>query len=295
MSFLSRLFGSKEPKNGPEDVDAALARLESDAEKARPGYVGSAYNKAGDLALKSGQEDRAFAYYGLAIDAFLEDMQREAARGVANKIIRVRPAAVRTLCTLTWLDLAAQHQATALLHLRDYVNGAKDAGQSVRAATQIYEMAKLSPDREFVNAVADALDSLDFSNRAKEVRAWTASGSPFQMHDPHAMSNACLTAAVRSNDRDAVLLTDEVEVATGPETTEPTGREEGPDGDDDREHPDTDGGAEADATAGPAADVEGDDDEHDEANHDEADDESSDQSGKSRKSRKSRKNRKKKR
>ena len=206
MSFLSRLFGSRPAPKGPKDIDSELARLEVEAQSAAPGYVGSAYNKAGDLALRGGQRERAVGYYGLAIDAFLEDGQREAARGVANKIVRVRPAAVRTLCTLTWLDLAAQHQATALLHLRDYVEAAKEADQHTRAATQIYAMAKLSSDREFVDAVADALDGLAFSHRAREVRGWAADGSPGAIRDLEEMANACLRAAVRSSERDPALV-----------------------------------------------------------------------------------------
>ena len=59
MSFLSRLFGSKGAQKGPKDVDAALKRLEGEAERAPPGYVGTSFNKAGDLALKAGQSDRA--------------------------------------------------------------------------------------------------------------------------------------------------------------------------------------------------------------------------------------------
>src|SRR5690606_27875713 len=120
MSFLSRLFGSKDqPQKADARLTQRLERLEAEAEHALPGYVGSTYNRAGDIALRAGDSERAVSYYGRAIDAFLEDVQPEAARGVANKIIRVRPAAVRTLCTLTWLDLAARHTATALLHLRD--------------------------------------------------------------------------------------------------------------------------------------------------------------------------------
>lgn len=209
MSFLSRLFGSAgSSSDAPKDAETELQRLEADAENAEPAYVGTAFNKAGDLALRSEQPDRAVGYYGRAIDAFLEDAQREAARGVANKIIRVRPSAVRTLCTLAWLDLAAGHQATALLHLRDYVASAKQAAQNSRAATQIYAMARLSPDREFVEAVADALDSLDFSRRAEEVRGWSGDGSPDAIEDPDELADACLVAAVRSNDRDAQLLRD---------------------------------------------------------------------------------------
>lgn len=203
MSFLSRLFGSKKQSQDKRArLTQRLERLEAEAANAAPGYVGSSLNRAGDLALRAGDQERAVAYYGRAIDAFLEDGQPEAARGVANKIIRVRPTAVRTLCTLTWLDLAAKHSATALMHLRDYVMAAKDVDQYPLAASQIYEMARLVPDSEVLGAIADALDSLDFSRRAEEVREWASKeGSPDSIRDHDELSSACLKAAVRSNQR----------------------------------------------------------------------------------------------
>lgn len=208
MSFLSRLFGSSSTRKGSKNVDAQLQRLEREADHAAPGYVGSAYNRAGDLALREGRPEQAVGYYGRAIDAFLEDGQREAARGVANKIIRVRPAALRTLCTLTWLDLAAKHQATALMHLRDYVEGARERGEQARAATQIYAMARICPLEEFIGAVADALDALDYPNRAQEVRGWAAEGAPDAIAHSHHLANACLHAALESNERGSRLLDD---------------------------------------------------------------------------------------
>lgn len=208
MSFLSRLFGSRPARKGSRDVDARLQRLEREADDAAPGYVGSAYNRAGDLALREGRPEQAVGYYGRAIDAFLEDRQREAARGVANKIIRVRPDALRTLCTLTWLDLASMHQATALMHLRDYVERARDRGEQARAATQIYAMARICPLEEFIGAVADSLDVLDFPNRAREVREWAAEGAPDVIADSRGLANACLRAALQSNERGSGFLDD---------------------------------------------------------------------------------------
>ncbi len=203
MSLLSRLFGSKdEPAKATGELSRRLERLEEEAQNAAPGYVGSTYNRAGDLALKEGDPERAMGYYGRAIDAFLADEQPEAARGVANKIIRVRPHAVRALCTLTWLDLAAKHNATALLHLRDYVEAAKEAKQFSLAASQIHEMARIVPDPEVLSAVADALDGLDFAQRANEVREWEAQGgSPDVVKDSDALALACIRAAARSNER----------------------------------------------------------------------------------------------
>lgn len=204
MSLLSRLFGSKDDASRRSEgrLTQRLEKLEAEAKNAAPGYVGTSYNRAGDVALRSGDQERAVSFYGRAIDAFLEDGQREAARGVANKIIRVRPTAVRTLCTLTWLDLAAKHSATALLHLRDYVQAAKDVDEGPRASRQIHQMAKLVPDSEFLAAAADALDSLDFPQKAREVREWAGNGgSPDALTDDAERGEACLRGAVNSNER----------------------------------------------------------------------------------------------
>jgi hypothetical protein len=216
MSFLSRLFGSKEEPEKPAKPAPAssgpgrsggqltqrLERFEEEAKNAAPGYVGTSYNRAGDVALREGDQERAMGFYGRAIDAFLADEQPEAARGVANKIIRVRPHAVRTLCTLTWLDLAAGHSATALLHLRDYVESAKEAKRHSHAAGQIFEMARLVPDPEVLGAIADALDSLDFSPKATQVREWeNDGGSPDVLKDHDELAAACRQAAARSNER----------------------------------------------------------------------------------------------
>ena len=215
MSFLSRLFGSKDepakpaPKHPSKPSDKStghltqrLERLEQEAQNAAPGYVGTTYNRAGDVALKESDADRAMTYYGRAIDAFLEDEQPEAARGVANKIIRLRPHAARTLCTLMWLDLAAKHTATALLHLRDYVQSAKKAKQNSLAASQIYDMARIVPDPEVLGAIADALDSLDYSDKAAEVREWeSAGGAPTVIEDADELASLCMKAAARSNER----------------------------------------------------------------------------------------------
>jgi tetratricopeptide (TPR) repeat protein len=203
MSFLNRLFGAKdEPAKSEGKLQQRLERMEAEAANAAPAYVGSTYNRMGDLALRAGDPERAAGYYGRAIDAFLEDGQREAARGVANKIIRVRPGAVRTLCTLTWLDLASRHMATALLHLRDYVAAAKDVDEYALAANQVYAMARIVADPEFLDAAADALDGLDFSHRAEEVREWAGQdGSSDALRDSEELAAACVSAAVRTNER----------------------------------------------------------------------------------------------
>ena len=201
MSFLSRLFGSSKPARGaePQDLESRLAVLEAEHEAGAQGLKGAPLNRAGDLVLKAGDAARAMAYYGRAIDTYLDDQQLEAARGVANKIVRVHPEAVRTLCTLTWLDLAARHMATALLHLRDYVEAAKRSGHEALAADQIWHMARLAPFDEFLSAAADALDQLDEAERAEEVREWVRNeGSPEVVRDEHELAERCMAAATEA-------------------------------------------------------------------------------------------------
>ena len=207
MTALSRWFGKKPDAPAPQprgsgDWHAEIEALEQEAKQGSRAFQGTALNKAGDVCLRAGERDLALTYYGRAIDALLEDGQREAARGVANKIIRVHPDAIRTLCTLTWLDLAARHMATALLHLRDYVEAARKGGQEFLTAEQVFLMAHAAPQEEFLAAAADALDTLGYADRADRVRGWAAGGgSPDRITDPGQLAAHCLIAAVGVNQR----------------------------------------------------------------------------------------------
>lgn len=203
MSFLSKIFGSSRATGrgkSPVPLEERLAALETQAENESAAYRGMPLNRAGDLCLETGDKPAALRYYGRAIDALLEDQQREAARGVANKIIRVHPGAVRTLCTLTWLDLASHHLATALLHLRDYVEGVERVEMQDLAKDHVMEMARVVPVVEFLDALADALDRMDWPAEAERVREWSAEGgSPAAMSDPEELAAYCMHAAVGSN------------------------------------------------------------------------------------------------
>jgi len=206
MSAFSRWFRlqpSSPRGTSSKARERRLQDLEAAAEGAPPGYQGTPLNRAGDLCLKEGDHERALEYYGRAIDTFLEDGQPEAARGVANKIIRIHPEAVRTLCTLTWLDLAAGHMATALMHLGDYKDSAQRAGRESLAAGQILAMARAMTQTEFIDASADALDQLGFPDEAAQARQWAKTGgSAESLVETEELSAHCIAAAVGSNESD---------------------------------------------------------------------------------------------
>ncbi len=204
MSRISQWMGFKpdSSKKGPKGWETKLAKLESEATSAPLGFRGQPLNQAGDLCLKADDHARALQYYGRAINALLQDEHPEAARGVATKIIRIHPGAIRTLCTLTWLDLAAHHMASALTHLREYTEAAERGGQESRAAEAIVEMAKWAEEREFLNAAGDALGRLEFDDLADRVHAWAADGgSPDAIHDVDEFRTQCIREAIGSNDQ----------------------------------------------------------------------------------------------
>ena len=180
-----------------DEREKQLADLEAEAARAPLGFQGTSLNRAGDLCLKAGDRSRALQYYGQAIDAMLEDGHREPARGMAKKIIRIYPEAVRTLCTLTWLDLASRHTAMALVHLHEYLKAAKTGGRADLARDQILEMARTVTHRDFLKSAAEGLEAED---DAAQVRDWAMSGgAPDAVSDPDKLATYCMRAAVGSS------------------------------------------------------------------------------------------------
>jgi len=203
MSLFDKLFRSgNEPsrEKGSECLGQDLRDLERRAADAPMGAGWTHLNRAGDMCLKADDTVKAVQYFGKAIDALLEDGQPEPARGVAKKVIRVHPEAVRTLCTLTWLDLAARQPTSAVLSLRCYADAAKRGGREDLAAEQIFIMARFTDNDSFLTEVVEVLSDLGFTTYSIQVKEWLArGGSEDSKGDPDALAKYCLSAAVGSN------------------------------------------------------------------------------------------------
>lgn len=204
MKRLSGLFRSKKPavdRRAPL-TEATLTDLEEQADTAELGFRWVPLNRAGDLCERAGDRARALQYYGRAIDAMLEDGQPEPARGLATKIVRIHPAAVRTLCTLTWLDLASHHMASVVVHLNEYVASAIKGDRRDLAGEQIYMMAHVVAEEDFRLAAADALTAVGRADDATEVRDWVKAGqAPHDGESPGDWTDRCLSHALGSNAR----------------------------------------------------------------------------------------------
>jgi hypothetical protein len=170
---MKRWFKSSAPDPVSEAAAALPERLkvlEREAEMARLGFRGTPLNRAGDLCMQAKDTDQALKYYGRAIDAYLNDGHPELARGVAQKLIRVYPNAVRTYCTLTWLDLGLGYLADARTHVGGYVAAARRAGRESQAIPQVKDMAGTVTDAGFREAAATALEDLGDKDAAEQIR-----------------------------------------------------------------------------------------------------------------------------
>ena len=223
MKRISSWFRpSKSSSDRREPVsEELLTDLELKSKAAGSGFRWVPLNRAGDLCDRAGDRDRALKYYGRAIDVMLEDGQPEPARGLATKIVRIHPTAVRTLCTLTWLDLASHHMASVVVHLSEYVKSAQGAGVEDLAGEQIYLMAHVAADQDFRCAAVDALSELGHTDEAAEVRDWVAAESaPHDGNPPEDWADRCLSHALGSNVRKVAGQ------ANGEETSEEASEED---------------------------------------------------------------------
>ncbi len=182
-------------------LEKRLKDFETQAKKASPGTRWVLFNRAGDASLKAGDRLGALRYFGRAIDTLLEDDQPEPARAVAKKVVRLHPEAIRTFCTLTWLDLASRKIDLALESLGEYVKVAKAGQREKLACEHIREMARLVSDEQFLDGVAIALEELERPADADMVRGWReVGGSPGAPKDPEELYRLCLKAAIGSNE-----------------------------------------------------------------------------------------------
>ena len=105
----------------------------------------------------------------------------------------MHPNAVRTYCTLTWLDLGLGYMVDARTHVGGYVAAARRAGRESQAIPQMRTMAETMADAGFREAAATALEDLGDRNAADEIRG----GLPRREAEPpgEELSERCFEAA----------------------------------------------------------------------------------------------------
>jgi hypothetical protein len=166
-----------EPKQASEpsvpNLERVLANMELRALKvAYPDERARIFNLAGDLCFDAGIRERSLAYYGRAIDVYLDSDLVDAAVAVCCKIVRLTPEVVRARCTLAWLALGRGLFEEAKQRITDYANAASTAGQERFAAKHLRLMTDMSENQEILESLAEAL--LDLGDDTGADRAFGA-------------------------------------------------------------------------------------------------------------------------
>jgi tetratricopeptide (TPR) repeat protein len=144
-----------------QDLEPRLRELLAEAEGQRiPGSDAVVYNRAGDLCMDAGLNDRALQYFGLSIDAFLEAERWDSAAAICRKVLRLSPHAVRPHCTLAWIAIGKGMATDAQAQIRDYVSAAIRAKVETLAIAQLKRMGRTAPNPEVRQIVAEQLLAL---------------------------------------------------------------------------------------------------------------------------------------
>ncbi len=158
-------------------LNAELAGIQQQIDRATTAYQPNLLTRAADICAEAGENARALAYYGQAIDGYLAGGRHHAASAVCRKILQLSPGAVRAHCTLAWLALAREETRQAAQEIRTYVEAARAAGQAQLATRQLGLLARAASARPVREAIGRELLQLERSEESEAfVRGLYAAG-----------------------------------------------------------------------------------------------------------------------
>lgn len=158
-------------------LERELERLEREGEQSQPINQALAYRRAGDLCAGAGEVKRALAYYGRAIDVYLDVEYYDSAAAVCQRLIELNPDVVRARCTRAFLALGKNLPylpfggalADARREIGDYVRAAQKAGVEDLAARRLAIMAVATDLTEVREMIGEYLIELGDPGRADHV------------------------------------------------------------------------------------------------------------------------------
>jgi len=146
-----------------ESLERRVATTEEPAQKAR------IFNLAGDMCFDANQAERGLSYYDLAINVFTECEQFEAAAKICEKIVALKPDAVRPYYTLAWIAIKRGRVEEARVRIEQYVFAA-EAQKLVRLARPyLVGLAETSANHEVLDSIAEGLIQLNDAKGANAV------------------------------------------------------------------------------------------------------------------------------
>ena len=113
---MSQLFRGRGDPESNQRLERELASLEEQTRTASSGYETQFLNRAGNLCVEAGMPQRALAYFGRAIDAYLESGRFSAAEVLCRKVLRIAPEGKEGLASRQLVMMA---EAATRIELRE--------------------------------------------------------------------------------------------------------------------------------------------------------------------------------
>lgn len=144
-----------------------------------------AFDHAGDLCIEMGSNQRALAFFGRALNAFLETRDVEHATAMCRKILAHSPDAVRARATLALLSLATASPEQSEARIEDYVQAARQVGQEELAVNRLHVIAEATDDRRLRARIAAHLEALgDRAGSARILHQLAGAIDPSELPPP---------------------------------------------------------------------------------------------------------------
>lgn len=146
-----------------DNLEKRVVSAEQPHQKAR------VLNLAGDMCIDASQLERGLSYYDMAITTLVACEQYDAAVKICEKIIALKPDAVRPFLTLAQLALRRNRTDQARDRIGQYVSAAEAQKLAKVARTHLVELADLSTDAFVLESIAEGLMQLNDSESANLV------------------------------------------------------------------------------------------------------------------------------
>jgi hypothetical protein len=175
--MLNRISSLFQRPDRATQLERELAALEAQVAGAARDYQATILARAADRCVSAGEDERALAYFGRAIDAFLEFGYFDVAAALCRRVIDLFPHVVRTRCTLAFLSLGRglpdlpfdDLLSDARRDIGDYVLAARRAGLEELAAERLFLMADATDGSEVRELIGECLLELGAAERADYV------------------------------------------------------------------------------------------------------------------------------
>lgn len=146
-----------------DNLEKQVVAAETPPQKAR------ILNLAGDMCMDAGQLERALSYYDMAITTYTGCQQYDAAGKICEKIIALKPNAVRPFFTLAVLALRRDKIELARNRINQYVAAAESQKLAKVARSHLLELAEVSASHSVLETIAEGLMQLNDSESANAV------------------------------------------------------------------------------------------------------------------------------